>query len=81
MRRLTWPSPSPRLKRPWRRCESLPSPYPSSKDTLPLPPLQVEKLDSSSISEVKAYTTPPALVGLVLSAVMTIFGVPTDWAR
>lgn len=40
---------------------------------------EVDKLDSASISEVKAYTTPPALVGLVLSGVMTIFGVGTDW--
>ena len=41
---------------------------------------EVDKLDKSSISEVKAYTSPPALVKLVLEAVMMLFGLPTDWS-
>lgn len=41
---------------------------------------EVDKLDKNSISEVKAYANPPALVALVLSAVMILFGLPTDWA-
>jgi dynein heavy chain, axonemal len=40
---------------------------------------EVDKLDKSSISEVKAYTKPPALVETVLQAVMILFGKPTDW--
>eukprot|EP01138_Halocafeteria_seosinensis_P001392 gb/GECG01001428.1/.p1 GENE.gb/GECG01001428.1/~~gb/GECG01001428.1/.p1 ORF type:complete len:4689 (+),score=693.48 gb/GECG01001428.1/:1-14067(+) len=40
---------------------------------------EVDKLDKSSISEVKAYTSPPALVKLVMEAVMMLFGLPTDW--
>ena len=41
---------------------------------------EVDKLDKSSISEVKAYSKPPALVETVLQAVMILFGKPTDWA-
>ena len=41
---------------------------------------EVEKLDKSSVSEVKAYTKPPALVETVLQAVMILFNKPTDWA-
>ena len=41
---------------------------------------EVEKLDKSSVSEVKAYAKPPALVETVLSAVMILFGRATDWA-
>ena len=35
---------------------------------------EVEKLDKSSISEVKSFTTPPDAVVMVLSAVMILFG-------
>jgi dynein heavy chain len=41
---------------------------------------EVEKLDKSSVSEVKAYTKPPQLVETVLQAVMILFGKPVDWA-
>lgn len=41
---------------------------------------EVDKLDKNSVSEVKAYTKPPALVETVLQAVMILFGKPTDWA-
>lgn len=41
---------------------------------------EVDKLDKSSVSEVKAYTKPPALVETVLQAIMILFGKPTDWA-
>jgi len=41
---------------------------------------EVDKLDKGSISEVKAYSKPPALVETVLQAVMILFGKPTDWA-
>merc|ERR1711871_18260 len=41
---------------------------------------EVNKLDKSSISEVKAYTTPPAKVQLCLEAVMILFRLKTDWA-
>ena len=41
---------------------------------------EVEKLDKGAISEVKAYTKPPAAVETVLQAVMILFGKPTDWA-
>lgn len=42
---------------------------------------EVEKLDKASISEVKAYSKPPALVETVLQGVMTLFNKPTDWAN
>eukprot|EP00750_Incisomonas_marina_P005719 INCI14099.2.p1 GENE.INCI14099.2~~INCI14099.2.p1 ORF type:complete len:3630 (-),score=727.81 INCI14099.2:1911-12800(-) len=42
--------------------------------------LEVDKLDKSSISEVKAYTSPPPLVQLCLEAVMLLFNTKTDWA-
>ncbi len=42
---------------------------------------EVDKLDKGSISEVKAYTKPPALVETVLQAVMILFNKPTDWAN
>ena len=42
--------------------------------------LEVEKLDKGSISEVKAYASPPKPVATTLSCVMTLFGKPTDWA-
>lgn len=41
---------------------------------------EVDKLDKSSVSEVKAYTKPPALVETVMQAVMILFNKPTDWA-
>ncbi len=41
---------------------------------------EVDKLDKSSVSEVKAYSKPPPLVETVLQAVMILFGKPTDWA-
>lgn len=43
--------------------------------------LQVDKLDKNAISEVKAYNKPPKAVETVLSAAMTLFGQPTDWAN
>lgn len=42
---------------------------------------EVDKLDKGSISEVKAYTKPPALVETVLQAVMILFNKPTDWGN
>ena len=42
---------------------------------------EVDKLDKGSVSEVKAYKTPPALVETVLQAVMILFGQKTDWAN
>ena len=42
---------------------------------------EVDKLDKSSISEVKAYSKPPPLVETVLAAVMILFGKPIDWAN
>ena len=41
---------------------------------------EVDKLDNSSISEVKAYTKPPDAVMMVLGGVMTLMVTPTDWA-
>ena len=41
---------------------------------------EVDKIDKGSISEVKAYTKPPALVETVLQAVMILFGKGIDWA-
>lgn len=41
---------------------------------------EVDKLDKSSVSEVKAYSKPPPAVEMVLSAVMILFGGKTDWA-
>lgn len=41
---------------------------------------EVDKLDKGAISEVKAYKQPPPAVETVLSAVMTLFGLKTDWA-
>jgi len=41
---------------------------------------EVEKLDKGSVSEVKAYTKPPALVETVLQAVMILFNKATDWS-
>eukprot|EP00753_Platysulcus_tardus_P011845 PLAT3317.25.p1 GENE.PLAT3317.25~~PLAT3317.25.p1 ORF type:complete len:2725 (+),score=1732.12 PLAT3317.25:536-8176(+) len=40
---------------------------------------EVDKLDKSSITEVKSYLKPPAAVQMVLSAVMILFGENTDW--
>ncbi len=40
---------------------------------------EVEKLDKSSISEVKAYMKPPPAVEMVLAAVMVLFKEKTDW--
>mmetsp|Transcript_11537 Transcript_11537/g.25166 ORF Transcript_11537/g.25166 Transcript_11537/m.25166 type:complete len:1708 (-) Transcript_11537:108-5231(-) len=42
---------------------------------------EVDRLDKGSISEVKAYTKPPPLVETVMSAIMILFGRPTDWAN
>ena len=42
--------------------------------------LEVEKLDKGSITEVKAYAKPPALVETCMSCVMIYFGKATDWA-
>jgi dynein heavy chain, axonemal len=41
--------------------------------------LEVDKLDKGAITEVKAYTKPPALVETVMAAVMVLFGKSTDW--
>jgi len=40
---------------------------------------EVEKLDKSAISEIKAYKSPPKQVETVLAAVMILFGKQTDW--
>ena len=40
---------------------------------------EVDKLDKSSITEVKNYSTPPDAVVMVLSACMILFKKPTDW--
>ena len=40
---------------------------------------EVDKLDKGSISEVKAYTSPPPLVQLCMEAVMLLFLTKTDW--
>lgn len=40
---------------------------------------EVDKLDKSAVSEVKAYTKPPALVATVLEAVMILFNKAIDW--
>ena len=40
---------------------------------------EVDKLDKSSVSEVKAYNKPPPLVETVMQAVMILFGRATDW--
>merc|ERR1711871_220890 len=42
---------------------------------------EVDKLDKSSISEVKAYKKPPELVEIVMQCVMTLMGKPTDWTN
>jgi dynein heavy chain len=41
---------------------------------------QVEKLEKSSITEIKAYSSPPVAVERVLSCVMILFGKETHWA-
>jgi dynein heavy chain len=41
---------------------------------------QVDKLDKSAITEIKAYSKPPAAVERVLSCVMILMGRHTDWA-
>ncbi|GBG32973.1 Dynein heavy chain 2, axonemal [Hondaea fermentalgiana] len=41
---------------------------------------EVDKLDKSSISEVKAYASPPPAVEMVLNAVMLLFALKPDWA-
>jgi dynein heavy chain len=41
---------------------------------------EVDKLDKGSISEVKAYSTPPPAVSMTLEAVMVLFGMKPDWA-
>jgi hypothetical protein len=41
---------------------------------------EVDRLDAGSITEVKAYASPPDAVAQVLAAVMTLFGLPPDWA-
>lgn len=41
---------------------------------------QVEKLDKSSVTELKAYANPPIAVEQVLSCVMILLGKPTGWA-
>jgi len=42
--------------------------------------IEVDKLDKGSISEVKAYASPPAAVEMVLNAVMIMFQMKPDWA-
>ena len=42
---------------------------------------QVDKLDKSSIAELKAYANPPTAVEKVLSCVMILLENPTDWAN
>ena len=54
--------------------------------TVALPALQnaldqVEKLDKSSITELKAYANPPAAVEQVLSCVMILLEKPTGWTN
>uniref|UniRef100_A0A7S2RVL0 Dynein heavy chain n=1 Tax=Mucochytrium quahogii TaxID=96639 RepID=A0A7S2RVL0_9STRA len=41
---------------------------------------EVDKLDKGSISEVKAYASPPPAVEMVLNAVMLLFTLKPDWA-
>ena len=41
--------------------------------------IEVDKLDKSSISEVKAYASPPKPVQTTLEAVMIMFGCKKDW--
>ncbi len=41
--------------------------------------VQVEKLDKSAITEIKAYSKPPTAVERVLSCVMILLGKQTDW--
>ena len=41
---------------------------------------EVDSLDKSAISEVKAYSKPPELVETVLKAVMILFNKANDWA-
>ena len=41
---------------------------------------EVDQLDKSAISEVKAYSKPPELVETVMKAVMTLFQKQADWA-
>ena len=53
--------------------------------TIALPALQqafaeVDKLDKSSMTELKAYANPPTAVEKVLSCVMIFMDKPTDWA-
>ena len=40
---------------------------------------EVEKLDRSAITEIKAYLNPPVAVEKVVSCVMILLGKPTDW--
>jgi len=40
---------------------------------------EVDKLDKSAVSEIKAYTKPPALVETVMQAVMILFQKTPDW--
>ncbi|GMI05338.1 hypothetical protein TrVE_jg1168 [Triparma verrucosa] len=42
---------------------------------------EVDKLDKGSISEVKAYASPPKPVATTLECVMILMGKPTDWAN
>lgn len=42
---------------------------------------EVDKLDKSAISEVKAYTKPPELVETVMQAIMILFNKPSDWTN
>eukprot|EP00924_Labyrinthula_sp_SR-Ha-C_P016869 maker-scaffold_6-snap-gene-17.26-mRNA-1 protein AED:0.02 eAED:0.02 QI:0/0/0/1/0.75/0.6/5/0/4681 len=41
---------------------------------------EVDKLDKNSISEVKAYSSPPPAVEMVLNAVMLLFQLKPEWA-
>ena len=40
---------------------------------------EVERIDAGSITEVRAYSSPPEQVLMVFSAVMTLFGLAPDW--
>eukprot|EP00752_Nemacystus_decipiens_P009956 g8879.t1 len=42
--------------------------------------MEVDKLDKTSITEVKAYSKPPPLVETVMAAVMILMGRGSDWA-
>jgi dynein heavy chain len=75
---------SKRIQKEKIECESIASEA-KTELAIALPALeealaQVEKLDKSSITEIKAYSNPPSAVEKVLSCVMIFFGKPTTWS-